>query len=127
MLPFPADHRLIPAPERPWIMWQRWHDLLFAHWPVPTDVLRTIVPAPLALDTFEGQAWIGVVPFRMTGIRPRYLPALPWLSATPEINVRTYVTVNGVPGVYFFSLDAASYPAVVVARSMFRLNYRHAR
>src|SRR5436190_21397121 len=123
-LPFPTEHRAIAPPARPWIMWQRWHDLLFAHWPLPPEVLRPLVPSGLTLDTFSGQAWISVVPFRMTGIRPRWLPAPPGMSATPELNVRTYVTVDGKPGVYFFSLDAALYPAVVVARTMFRLNYR---
>ena len=66
-----------------------------------------LVPAGLELDTFEGQAWIGVVPFRMTGIRP-VASAAAWLSAFAELNVRTYVTVGGKPGVCFFSLDAAN-------------------
>lgn len=125
-LPFPLEHRAFAAPGRPWIMWQKWHDLLFAHWPVPAAVLRPLVPAPLILDTFEDQAWIGVVPFRMTGIRPRCLPALPRLSAFPEINVRTYVTLGGKPGVYFLSLDASNPLAVRLARRWFRLPYQGA-
>lgn len=105
---------------------QTWRDLLFAHWTVETEALRLLVPAGLELDTFEGQAWIGVVPFRMTGIRPRGLPPLPWLSAFPELNVRTYVTVGGKPGVCFFSLDAANPIAVAAARRWFHLPYMNA-
>lgn len=108
-------------------MWQRWHDLLFAHWPVPVAQLAKLLPQPLEADTFEGQAWISLVPFRMTGIRPRWLPALPWLSAFPELNVRTYVTLAGKPGVYFFSLDAANPVAVRLAKYFFHLPYFDAR
>jgi hypothetical protein len=81
----------------------------------------------LPLDTWEGSAWIGVVPFRMSGIRPRFLPAVPWLSAFPELNVRTYVSLDGKPGVYFFSLDAANPVAVRGARRWFHLPYFDAR
>ncbi|MFO7168261.1 MAG: DUF2071 domain-containing protein [Chloroflexota bacterium] len=105
----------------------RWLDLLFMHWPVPAEALRPYIPPGLELDTFEGQAWLGVVPFRMAGVRPRMVPALPGVSAFPELNVRTYVTAGGKPGVWFFSLDAASRPAVEMARAVFHLNYRHAR
>ena len=83
-----------------------WHDLLFMHWPVSSDSLRPLIPAALELDTWEGQAWLGVVPFGMRNIRHRRLPALPWTSRFPELNVRTYVTLGGRPGVWFFSLDA---------------------
>src|ERR1700756_4430696 len=107
-------------------MKQIWHDLLFAHWPLPSAVLRPLVPAPLALDTFNGACWIGVVPFRMSGVRGRGLPLLPGLSRFPELNVRTYVTYGGKPGVYFFSLDAANRPAVWAARAFFHLPYFHA-
>lgn len=112
-------------------MAQRWHDLLFAHWPIPVESLRPLVPDILEIDTFDGQAWIGVVPFRMSGVRPRLLPAVPWLSAFPELNVRTYVRFpaaqNDRPGVYFFSLDAANPVAVAIARSTFHLPYFRAR
>ena len=104
-------------------MHQVWHDLLFAHWPIDASRLRALIPASLAIDTFEGQAWIAVVPFRMSGIRPRRLPAVPWLSAFPELNVRTYVIKDGKPGVWFFSLDAANPIAVSVARAWFHLPY----
>jgi uncharacterized protein YqjF (DUF2071 family) len=107
-------------------MKQTWHDLLFAHWPLPPATLRPLVPPQLVLDTFENQCWIGVVPFHMSGIRARGLPPFPGLSRFPELNVRTYVTFGGKPGVYFFSLDAANLPAVWAARKFFHLPYFHA-
>jgi uncharacterized protein YqjF (DUF2071 family) len=109
------------------MMVQTWHDLLFAHWPLEEQVLGPLVPHDLPLDTFEGRCWVGVVPFHMSGIRLRGLPALPGLVRFPELNVRTYVTLDGKPGVYFFSLDAASLPAVWAARALYRLPYFHAR
>jgi uncharacterized protein YqjF (DUF2071 family) len=108
-------------------MAQTWHDLLFAHWRIDASQLRPLIPAPLEVDTFQNQAWIGVVPFRMSGIRLRATPALPRLSAFPELNVRTYVTHGGKPGVWFFSLDAANAIAVSVARAWFHLPYFNAK
>jgi hypothetical protein len=108
-------------------MKQVWHDLLFAHWPFDPDVVRSLVPEPLPLDTFEGRAWVGVVPFHITGVRPRFLPPLPVVSAFPELNVRTYVTRDGRPGVFFFSLDAGSRLAVEAARRFYYLPYVRAR
>lgn len=122
-----TEHRLWPLPNSPWVMFQRWEDLLFAHWPLPASVLRGHVPDVLKLDTFDGSAWIAVTPFRITGLRPRSLPPLPCLSNFPELNVRTYVTHEGKGGVFFFSLDAASRMAVWAARSFYRLPYRFAR
>jgi uncharacterized protein YqjF (DUF2071 family) len=120
-------HRPWELPSRPWLLAMRWHDLLFMHWPVPHDRLRSLIPPALSIDTFDGTAWIGVTPFRMTGVRPRAMPSLPWLSAFPELNVRTYVTIAGKPGVWFFSLDAANPVAVRIARLVFRLPYYDAR
>jgi hypothetical protein len=111
-------------------MSQSWHDLLFAHWRIDVadlSMLHPQIPTPLDIDTFQGQAWIGVVPFRMPGVRLRATPALPTLSAFPELNVRTYVTHGGKPGVWFFSLDAANAIAVSVARAWFHLPYFNAR
>ena len=122
-----VDHRPWPLPAGPWIMTQTWHGLLFAHWPVPVAALRPLIPPALAIDTFEGQAWLGVVPFRMSGVRLRRTPALPWFSAFPELNVRTYVLAGGKPGVWFFSLDAGNPVAVSLARAWFRLPYFRAR
>jgi uncharacterized protein YqjF (DUF2071 family) len=104
-------------------MAQTWRDLLFAHWPAPADELARAIPAPLELDLWEGTAWVGVVPFRMDRIRPRGLFPLPRLSATPEINVRTYVTFGGKRGVYFCSLHASNPAAVRIARRFFHLPY----
>ena len=112
-------------------MAQSWHDLLFAHWPIPAEEMRALVPSELELDTFDGEAWVGVVPFRMSGIRPRFCPAVPWLSSFLEFNIRTYVRSkdpeNPKPGVYFFSLDAANPIAVAIARSTFKLPYFNAQ
>lgn len=123
-------HRPWPLPPGPWVMAQQWLDLLFAHWPLPVATMRALVPPQLELDTWEGMAWVGVVPFRMQGVRPRLVPAMPWLSAFPELNVRTYVKVRdrGVEktGVYFFSLEAANPIAVAIARSAFKLPYFNA-
>jgi uncharacterized protein len=119
-------HRPWPLPSGPWVMKQIWHDLLFAHWPLPPSAMRPLVPPQLTLDTFGGECWIGVVPFHMNGIRGRRLPPLPGLSHFPELNVRTYVILGGKPGVYFFSLDAANLPAVWAARTFYHLPYYHA-
>jgi uncharacterized protein YqjF (DUF2071 family) len=116
-------HRPWPMPNAPWIMTQTWHDLMFAHWPVDVEMLQAKVPKALPIDRFDGEAWIGVVPFRITNLTPRGVPSLPFVSAFPELNVRTYVTLEGKPGVYFFSLDAASSIAVAAARALFHLPY----
>lgn len=104
-------------------MRQTWHDLLFAHWPVEMRLLRARIPGPVEIDLFDGRPWISVVPFRMTNVTARGVPAMPWLSRFAELNVRTYVTVRGKPGVWFFSLDAANSLAVAVARAFFHLPY----
>ena len=106
-------------------MKQIWRDLLFAHWPVALDALRPLVPAALPLDTFDGRAWVTIAPFHME-IRPRGLPALPGMSRIPELNCRTYVTIDGKPGVYFFSLDITSQLLVWGARLFYHLPYFHA-
>src|SRR5688500_17381600 len=115
------EHRPYPLPSRPWIMTMTWHDLLFAHWRVDGDTLRALVPSALPLDLFDGEAWLAIVPFRMTQVSGRGLPDLPFVSAFCELNVRTYVVVDGKPGVFFFSLDAASAIAVWGARTFFHL------
>ena len=107
-------------------MRQYWGKLLFMHWPIDATVLRPLIPAQLAIDTFDGNAWIGVVPFTMWGIRASFLPAIPGTSAFHELNLRTYVHFNGVPGVWFFSLDAASKLAVWGARTFYHLPYFNA-
>lgn len=108
-------------------MTMSWHELLFVHYPVDPEQVRPSIPPGLELDTYDGAAWVAVVPFRMSSVGPRGLNRLPILSAFPELNVRTYVTANGKRGVWFFSLDAASAVAVEVARAGFYLSYLRAR
>ncbi|MFO0810698.1 MAG: DUF2071 domain-containing protein [Gemmataceae bacterium] len=121
------DHRPWPIPAGPWTWRQNWHDLLFAHWPVPAATLRRFVPDGLTVQEHGGTSWVGVVPFRMTGVMRRPLPDLPWVSAFPELNVRLYVERDGKPGVWFLSLDAPNPLAVWAARRFFHLPYRLAR
>ncbi|MDX6695058.1 MAG: uncharacterized protein QOF02_2661 [Blastocatellia bacterium] len=104
-----------------------WGKLLFMHWPLKPEALRPLIPERLTIDTFEGAAWVGVVPFTMWGVRPTFTPPLPGLSRFHELNVRTYVHLDGVPGVWFHSLDAASPLAVRGARAFFHLPYFNAR
>ncbi|MBD3921878.1 DUF2071 domain-containing protein [Paenibacillus sp. PR3] len=121
-----VDHRPWPVPSGPWLMRQIWSQLLFAHWPVKADQLRSIIPRGLELDLYKGQAWMGIVPFYMSGIRMHYMPSVPGTSDFGEINVRTYVISEGKAGVYFFSLDAANSLAVLSARMFFHLPYYRA-
>lgn len=108
------------------LMHQSWGKLLFMHWPIDAKVLRPLIPSQLEIDTFDGRAWIGVVPFTMWGIRASFLPPIPGTSAFHELNVRTYVHYQGVPGVWFFSLDAANALAVWGARTFYHLPYFNA-
>lgn len=108
-------------------MRQNWGKLLFMHWTVDEQLLASLIPSQLSIDTFDGKAWIGVVPFTMWGIRASFLPPIPGTSAFHELNVRTYVHYRGVPGVWFFSLDAANRLAVWGARTFYHLPYFNAR
>jgi uncharacterized protein YqjF (DUF2071 family) len=110
-------------------MHQNWHHLLFLHWEIPVLELQRMVPPELTIDTFEGKAYVGVIPFTMTGVRAVLTPAIPWLSSFHEVNVRTYVVHRdgGDPGVWFFSLDTSSALAVEGARGFYKLPYFHAR
>jgi len=122
-------HRPWPIPDAPWRMTMTWSDLLFAHWRVDPAVVAAALPDGLEVDLFDGGAWVGLVPFRMDNTGVRRLPSPPVLATFPEINVRTYVrSTDGLdrPGVWFFSLDAASRPAVMGARALFHLPYFHA-
>lgn len=114
------DH---PAPAVPWAIRQTWSDLLFLHWRVSEDQMRKLIPEPLEVDTFDGSAWIAVVPFLMTGIRLRWMPPVPGTTRTLEMNVRTYVKYGQRRGVYFFSLDAENSLIVNTARAWYGLPY----
>lgn len=122
-----TGHRPWPLPRRPWFMGQTWDDLLFAHWRVPEEALREVVPPQLPIDTYEGAAWLGITPFCVRGLRLRGTLPAPGLSTFPELNVRTYVSVEGKPGIYFLSLDAGSSLAVSAARRGYRLPYFHSQ
>lgn len=108
-------------------MRMQWHDLLFMHWRIEQDALQWLIPDGLEIDTFDGSAWIGVVPFKMSGVAPRFVPNVPFMSCFPELNVRTYVTINGKPGVWFFCLEATNPIAVRIARKFFHLPYMDAK
>jgi uncharacterized protein len=122
-----TGHRPWPLPDDSWRLAQTWEDLLAAHWPVSASALGALLPAGLEPDTFEGDAWLGILPFRLTGFRLKGLPPLPVLSMFPELNVRTYVTVRGKPGIFFLSLDAGRDWAVAAARRFYKLPYFRAR
>ncbi len=128
-VPESIGHRPFPMPARPWTMTQRWNDLLFAHWPIPVEAMETLVPAGLQVESFDGTAWVGVVPFWMNRIQAR-VPGtihqrIPFSRSFPELNLRTYVRskLTGRAGVFFFALEAASPLAVAGARILFNLPY----
>ena len=120
-------HRPWPVPQRPWLLRQTWHDLLFLHWPVPVGELRPLVPEQLAVEEYGGSGWVAVTPFWMSGIGIREWPRLPVGSQFDELNVRTYVRLGDRPGVWFFSLDAGSRLGVMAARFLYGLPYVYAR
>lgn len=122
-----TEHRPWPLPTGPWLMSQTWEDLLFAHWPVDAEAVRPLLPEGLSVDEYGGTAWLGITPFEISGLRLRGTWPLPGVSRFPELNVRTYVTAEDKPGIWFFSLDTSSRLAVEAARRLFRLPYHHAR
>lgn len=119
-------HRPWALPEGGWIWRQQWADLLFAHWPLPARQVRGLVPSALEIDEYEGQTYLALVPFRMSGVMRRPFPDVPGISAFIEMNVRLYVRHQGKPGVWFLSLDANNRPAVLAARRLFNLPYFYA-
>lgn len=123
-----TEHRPWPVPAGPWLMTMSWVDALAAHWPVDPSVLEDRIPPELTLETFEGEAWLTVLPFVMTDTAPRGLTWWPRPMRFLELNLRTYVSVDGTkPGIWFFSLDAESRLAVRGARTVFSLPYFDAR
>jgi uncharacterized protein len=121
-----TEHRPWPLPERPWVMGQTWDDLLFVHYRVRAEQLRVHVPIGLEVDEHSGSGWLGVTPFAITGLRARGMLPLPFVSSFLELNVRTYVTREQKPGIWFFSLDASSELAAEAARRLYHLPYFHA-
>jgi uncharacterized protein len=118
-----TDHRPWPLPEGPWIQEQTWGNILFAHWPVPPEAVRPLVPDKLELDTWEGEAWVGITPICITGLRLRGTPALPLLSTFPEVDVRTYVQLEGKPGVFYFTLEAPNPVVAAAARLVYHMPF----
>lgn len=121
------SHRPYLAPETPWILAQTWCDVLFAHWRMSLPDLRKALPEPLPLDTYDGHGWVSVVAFGIQNFRLRGLPPVPKMSSFPEVNFRTYITIDDKPGIYFFSLDVNSLPSVLGGRLFYHLPYFHAR
>ncbi|HZQ52794.1 MAG TPA: DUF2071 domain-containing protein [Bryobacteraceae bacterium] len=114
-----------PRPVRNPVMFQSWRRLTFLHWRYPADAIRKLLPQQVALDTFDGAAWVGLTPFLLANLHPPFLAPFPWISHFPETNVRTYVTgPDGEPGVWFFTLEAGRLAAVLGARTLYRLPYR---
>jgi uncharacterized protein YqjF (DUF2071 family) len=122
-----TSHRPWPIPATPWKWRQTWHDLLFAHWPIPAAAVRALVPGWLDIHEYGGTTWVGLVPFRMTGVTLRHVPSLPVISHFPEMNLRLYVERDGKPGIWFISLDAARRSAVYAARVFAHLPYFFSR
>jgi uncharacterized protein YqjF (DUF2071 family) len=120
-------HRPWPLPRGPWVMGQSWCDLLFAHWAVDPELLEPFVPAPLRLEQHGGRAWLGITPFVLRGLHARFVPPVPRLSSFCEVNVRTYVSCEGKPGILFLTLEASSVAAVAGGRLFAGLPYRKAR
>ncbi|WP_020527281.1 YqjF family protein [Flexithrix dorotheae] len=119
--------RVRPVDRKP-SMFQKWQELLFIHWEIDPEIIQKTLPKGLYVDTFEGKTYLGLVPFYMRGIRPSFFPAVPGISNFLEVNVRTYVhDKNGVPGVWFYSLDANQRLAVKIARAFFKLPYHYAK
>ena len=129
--PITAAQRLRERSDRPeglHAMWNTWRDLLFLHWSFPVETVQALLPPGLAVDSWDGRAWVGVVPFEMENIRPRFIPPVPGISYFLELNVRTYVVDSeGRTGVWFFALDCNQPLAVSIGNRVFRLLYRHAQ
>ena len=121
-----GQERVGSGPAGAWIMEQQWHNLLFAHWPLDPAAVRGLLPAGVDLDVYAGQAWLGIIVFRLAGVRLRGCPPVVGLGAFPEINVRLYVIRDGQPGVLFLSLDASNRAALALARPWWRLPYHYA-
>lgn len=121
-----TDHRPYPLPSAPWVMRETWSKVMFAHWPIPSRLIKPLLPPHLELDTFAGDAYISVLAFRMSGVRLRFLPPIPGANEMLQINIRTYVKHNGKPGIYFLAVDSSHLPTVLLTRLTLGLPYHHA-
>jgi len=118
-----TGHRPWPLPKSRWKWRQTWRKLAFIHYRIEPRKLAAFIPPPLNLESFDGSAWLSVVPFEMFEVAPRWMPPVPSLSHFPELNIRTYVVIDGRPGVWFFSLDADSWPVVLGGRWSYGVPY----
>ena len=123
---YAVEHRPWLPPDGQWLLSQSWNDLLLMHFAIEPAVLRRLVPEALTLELYDGAAWLTISPFCASHVRPSGVPALPGLSFFAQLNVRTYVTAEDKPGLYYLSVDAANLTAVWFARMFFRLQYWHA-
>lgn len=121
-----TQHREYDYPKKSWVYYQEWNRVLFFHWEVPIEILDKLVPKELKIDTFNGKAYISIVPFTMENIRPKYLPAIGFISNFHEINVRTYVENNGKKGVYFLNIEAEKFLSAFVSKQLSGLPYEKA-
>lgn len=119
-----TNHRPWPLPAKKWNYYQEWRDVVFLHWKVDLGMLQQFVPKELTIDTFEGSAYVSLVPFTMEKIRPRFLPPFSPISTFHEVNVRTYVSQGSKTGVYFLSIEASKRLSCFLARSLSGLPYR---
>lgn len=116
-------HRPWPLPAGQWQYYQEWNNALFLHWSVPVEMLKPLIPDSLHLDLHDGKAWVSVVAFKMEKIRPKGLPTIPFVSDFYEVNVRTYVTKDRKPGVYFLNIEAQKTISAFIARKLSGLPY----
>lgn len=119
------NHRPLPMPEGKWIIYQEWQKVLFLHWAVNPVLLKKFVPEILDVQKFKGSAWVSLVVFLLTNVRPRYLPPVPYLSNANEINIRTYVEFRGKPGIYFLSMELGNPISNLLAKFLTGLPYRY--
>lgn len=116
-------HRQYALPNKPWKQYQEWHENLFMHWKVQPSAIAAFLPEGLSIDTFNEKAWVSIVAFSVKKLRPRFLPYLPLISNFHEVNFRTYVIRDGIPGIYFLSIEAQKLLPVLLARLFIGLPY----
>jgi len=119
-----TSHRPYQLPKGRWQYYQEWNEVLFLHWTIPVEILRKLVPKDLEIDTYNGKAYISLVPFSMKNTRPRYFPSIPLISDFHEINIRTYVSKNDIHGVLFLNIEAQKLMSAIIARRLSGLPYK---